>query len=194
MSSISENRPSSHRSLLENVISLYLLQGLNYLIPMAVLPYLIRVLGLETFGLVVFSQAFAQYFVILTDYGFNFSATRYIAKHRASIKDVNAMFWQIYILKLIFLLLGIFVLVALVHFVPRLHRNYPYLLWAYLAVLGNVLFPQWYFQGIEKMRYISVCSCSCCVGSPSSRWCIGGDPAIWWDGHFRRAWLLHRSA
>lgn len=158
MSSTLGNGPSSRRRLIENAFSLYLLQGLNYLIPMAVLPYLIRVLGVNIYGLVAFSQAFAQYFVIFTDYGFNFSATRYVAKHRDSARDVSEMFWQIYILKFAFLLAGILILGALTLIVPRFHHDYPYFLWAYLMVLGNVLFPQWYFQGVEKMKYISLCT------------------------------------
>lgn len=158
MSSILRNRPSSRGRLFENLFSLYLLQGLNYLIPMAVLPYLIRVLGVEVYGLVAFSQAFAQYFIIFTDYGFNFSATRYIAKHRDSSRDICEMFWQVYILKFGLLVVGIFILGALTLIVPRLRHDYSYFLWAYLAVLGTVLFPQWYFQGVEKMRYISICT------------------------------------
>ena len=158
MSSTPTNRPSSRRRLIENLFSLYLLQGLNYLIPMAVLPYLIRVLGVEVYGLVAFSQAFALYFVLFTDYGFNYSATRFIAKHKDCPQDICEMFWRVYILKFGFLVIGIFVLGVLTLVVPRFRHDSPYFLWAYLAVLGNVLFPQWYFQGVEKMKYISVCT------------------------------------
>jgi len=71
----SENTRQGDRSrLADNVISLYVLQGLNYLIPIAVLPYLVRVLGLDMYGLMAFAQSFAQYFTILTDYGFGFSS------------------------------------------------------------------------------------------------------------------------
>jgi PST family polysaccharide transporter len=146
-----------HRGrLVDNLISLYLLQGLNYLLPMAVLPYLVRVLGMETYGLVAFSQAFAQYFIILTDYGFNFSATRFVAQHREDRRAVRAMFWQILVLKTGLMFLGLGILWGMVLAVPRVRHDTPYLLLAFIAVAGNVLFPQWYFQGIEKMRYISV--------------------------------------
>lgn len=147
---------SSRGRLIDNFLSLYLLQGLNYLIPMAVFPYLIRVLGVGTYGLVAFSQAFAQYFVVLTDYGFNFSATRYIAKHREDSDEIRSMFWQVLIIKASLGVLGVVILLAVVLLVPRFRLDAPFFLWAYLYVVGTILFPQWYFQGIEKMRYISI--------------------------------------
>jgi len=144
--------------LYENIVSLYILQGLNYLIPIAVLPYLIRVLGIDTYGLVAFSQAFAQYFVVLTDYGFNLSATRYIAQYRAERDKIKSMFWQVMVLKLILMLVGMAILLGIVTTVPRFRHDIWFFLVAYLAVIGNVAFPQWYFQGMEKMRYISLFS------------------------------------
>lgn len=147
---------SARSRLLDNLLSLYLLQGLNYLIPLAVLPYLIRVLGVSGYGLVAFSQAFAQYFTILTDYGFNLSATRYIAVHKHDVTKIRSMFWQVLLIKLILGVVGFIILLAFTLSLKRFSRDAGCFLWAYLAVLGNVLFPQWYFLGTEKMRYISI--------------------------------------
>jgi PST family polysaccharide transporter len=144
------------KQLIDNIMSLYLLQGMNYIIPMAVLPYLVRTLGMEVYGLVAFSQAFAQYFIMLTDYGFNLSATRYVARHRDDLDAIRSMYWQVLILKAGLMLLGLVILTITSTAIPQLRRDAAYFLLAYLAVAGNVLFPQWYFQGIEKMRYISV--------------------------------------
>lgn len=74
----------TRQKLISNVAWLYALQGLNYVLPLAVLPYLVRVLGVERYGLLAFAQAFAQYFVILADYGFNLSATKQIARRRGN--------------------------------------------------------------------------------------------------------------
>lgn len=149
-------RDGHKKQLVDNIVSLYLLQGMNYLIPLAVLPYLVRVLGMDIYGLVAFSQAFAQYFVILTDYGFNLSATRFISQHRGDLPTIRDMFWQVLLLKTGLMLLGLAVLLSLALFIPHLRQDAPYFIVAFLAVAGNVLFPQWYFQGIEKMRYISI--------------------------------------
>ena len=78
--------------ILRNFLSLSSLQGINYLLPLIILPYLIRVIGPAKFGLIAFAQAFVQYFMILTDYGFSLSATRKISLCRADKKEVCAIF------------------------------------------------------------------------------------------------------
>ena len=65
--------------LFENFVSLGIIQGLNYLLPLITIPFLFNQLGTEKYGLVNFTFAFIQYFIILTDFGFGLSGTRYIA-------------------------------------------------------------------------------------------------------------------
>ncbi|MGA1983125.1 MAG: flippase [Acidobacteriaceae bacterium] len=152
----SEQGGSSRGRLTENILSLYILQGLNYVVPMAVLPYLVRVLGMEMYGLVAFAQSFAQYFTLFTDYGFNFSATRSIARQRDDSKAVSKILCSVLLIKLALMFVGAVILLAIVATVPRFHQSSGFFIAAYLAVAGNVLFPTSYFQGMEKMRYISV--------------------------------------
>lgn len=66
------------RILLENFASLSVLQVVGCILTLITVPYLVRVLGPEKFGLITFAQAFITYLIILTDYGFNLSATRKI--------------------------------------------------------------------------------------------------------------------
>ncbi len=137
---------------------LYSLQGLNYLVPLAVLPYLVRILGVERYGLIAFAQAFAQYFVILTDNGFNMSATRRIAVIRDNPEEVSRLYWSVILIKSGLMFIGVVVAALLVATVPRFRSNAELYAIAYVAVLGSVLFPVWLFQGMEQMRYISVVS------------------------------------
>jgi len=144
-----------HNRLTESIVSLYLLQGVNYVLALAVLPYLIRVLGMEKFGLVAFAQSIAQYFTLFTDYGFNFTATRAIARNRDDSEAVSRIFSTVFVVKFILMMLGILVMTLAVATVPRLREHTIFFFVAYVAVAGNALFPTWYFQGTEQMRFIS---------------------------------------
>lgn len=144
------------RKLLDNVASLYLLQGTNYVVPLAVLPYLVRVLGIEVYGLIAFVQSFVQYFSVLTDYGFNFTATRSIAKNRTDCSEVAGIFCRVMAIKTVLALIAAAMLFSLTLLVERFRGDFAFFAIGFIAVVGNLLFPVWYFQGMEEMRYISI--------------------------------------
>lgn len=140
------------------MVWLYALLGLNYLIPLAVLPYLVRVLGIERYGLLAFAQAVAGYFVIFTDYGFNLSATKQVARLQNDREQVARVFWSVMTIKIAFMVVGVVLLAIVVAVVPRFRPDAVVYGLAYAAVIGTVLFPVWLFQGMEEMRHISVVS------------------------------------
>lgn len=142
--------------VVQNIISLFILQGANYLLPLFTLPYLMRVLGVEKFGLIAFAQAFMQYFIILTDYGFNLTATQQIARNRQNDLQVNQILSSVMIVKLLLSLISWIIMNSIVIMVPHFHSQILLYNVVFITVLGNVLFPIWYFQGLEKMKYITI--------------------------------------
>src|SRR5579864_6558857 len=66
----------------QNALGLYAVQFAGYVIPLFTIPYLARVLRPQGFGLVVFAQSFALWASLVVEYGFNFSATRDVARSR----------------------------------------------------------------------------------------------------------------
>ncbi|MBB6176102.1 PST family polysaccharide transporter [Anoxybacillus tengchongensis] len=146
---------SDKKRLFENFLSLATLQGLNYILPLLTLPYLVRVLGPENYGLVAFAQSFVQFFVIFVDYGFNLSATNQIAVYRENREKVQRIFSTVITIKVFFTVISFVVLCLLVFLLPKFAEHKSIYVITFGMVVGNVLFPVWFFQGMERMRYIT---------------------------------------
>lgn len=145
-----------NKTLFENFISLSLLQGLDYIFPLITLPYLVRVLGPEKYGLTAFAAALVGYFMIITNYGFNYSAVRDIAIAREDEKKTSTVFMSVMIIKIFLLLLSLIIFLGIVLSFQKFRAELPLFLFSFLAVAGNVAFPVWFFQGMEKMKYITI--------------------------------------
>ena len=144
------------KRLIENFFSLAVLQGVTYILPLLTVPYLMRVLGPEKFGLIAFAQAFIQYFVIITDYGFDLSTTREISINRNNEKKVQEIVSSVFIIKIILMFISLSVLCTVIFLVPQFRTEWPIYIFTFGMVLGNIMFPTWFFQGMENMKYITM--------------------------------------
>lgn len=149
-------RNEDNKILLSSFISLSALQGVNLILPLILLPYLVRTLGMELYGLIAFSTAFVFYFQVITDYGFNLTATREIALHRNNQPKIIEIYNSVMIIKS-FLLIACFIIMTIIVFSFKILRdNYEIYYLTYGIVIGNVLLPTWLFQGMEKMEYMTI--------------------------------------
>jgi PST family polysaccharide transporter len=149
-------RSEEYRVLAENFLSLSTLQVLVYIIPFITLPYLTRVLGVYNYGLVNFAIAFNTYFIIITDYGFNLSAVREISVNREDPHRVSEIFSSVMLIKGILATLSFCILLLVILNIPRFSVNWQVYIFAFGLVIGNVIFPTWFYQGMERMKYITV--------------------------------------
>ena len=147
-----------NRILFKNFSSLSLLQISQYIFPIITFPYLVRVLNPSGYGLVAFATAFVGYFTVLTDYGFNLSATRSISINRSDKDKVSKIFNSVLTVKLILFIVSIFIVIPIVFGFSKFSKDYEIYLISFLGVLGTTIFPVWFFQGVEKMSYISAIS------------------------------------
>ncbi len=146
---------SDKRVLIENTISIAITQILTYVMPLISLPYLSRVLGVEKFGLVFWAQACIQYFMLITEYGFNWSASREISIAKNDQNKISEIFNSVMGVKFILICICFIILSILIFFVPKFHKEWILFYLTFFMVIGNAIYPVWYFQGIEHMKYIT---------------------------------------
>lgn len=133
--------------------SLFTLKGAEYIISFITLPYLLRVLGPDKFGAIAFAQTIMNYGNLFVDYGFNLTAPRDIAKCEKT--DIPQNFAAFYGAKIV-LLMPILFIGAILILLFKDYLDLLLMLCVLPALLGNVLFPVWYFQGIQEMRFITI--------------------------------------
>ena len=76
------NKIKNRKSLVESFLSLSILNGLNVILPLITLPYILRVIGPSYYGIYAFVSVLIQYCLLLNTYGFNFSATKQVSQYR----------------------------------------------------------------------------------------------------------------
>jgi len=140
----------------DNFISLAVLQGINYLVPLIVFPYLVRVLGIEGFGLYSFIFYVVWIGVIISDYGFDLTATRLISIHTKNSVKIDEIFSSVLIIKMFLAFSFLLLLTLLILTIDRFSQNALLYYLAFGFVIGQALFPVWFYQGIENMRYITI--------------------------------------
>ncbi|MDH3532218.1 MAG: oligosaccharide flippase family protein [Gammaproteobacteria bacterium] len=145
-------------SLKQNVVAMYALQTANYLIPLATLPYLIRVLGAEQYGAIAVAYAATFFMVLFVDAGFNTLAIRRLARPGIGLARIAEIYSATQIIKVAQCAAMFLVLCALVLFVPEIGTAWQVYLATFPIVIGSLLFPTWLFQGLEIMHVTTLCS------------------------------------
>lgn len=148
---------NKYKIILSNFSYLSLLELLGLFFPLITYPYLINVLGKDTYGAIVMAQSIAAYFVIIVNFGFNVSATKDISENREKTEILSNIVSTVFLLKT-----WIFILICIPYVSIICYTDITSYKLLYIFSLGlciqEMYFPTWFFQGIEKMRYITLVS------------------------------------
>ena len=142
--------------MLENFLSLSLLQVVGYIFPLVTLPYLARVIGVEGFGEISFAASIVAYFEAITVFGFNYTAVREIAKIRNDLNAVSVIFSNVFFAKLFLMVISFCIFLIIVYSFPFLYKRRVVMWFTFLYIPGHIMFPDWLFQALEKMKYITI--------------------------------------
>lgn len=146
------------KRLLANFASLIVLRGFQFLIPLITLPYLVRTIGLEKFGLINFALSLGMYFGAIIQFGFGITATREIARHREDPTKLAQIYSATLTASILLALVSAVLFSLIVLSFDKFNSYLNLYLFTLAFVVFQSLFPIWFFQGMEKMKYITFLS------------------------------------
>lgn len=145
----------NNKKVMENYFFMTVLQLLNSFFYLLIYPYLIRVLGSENYGMFVFATSLSSYCLFFLNFGFDLPATKFVAENNGSKIELSKVLSSLFTAKsILFLILVIFFSVSI--FINDFLNNHKELyLVVFISIYSYVLFPQWFFQGIQNMKIVT---------------------------------------
>jgi len=145
----------NNKVVIENYFFMTVLQVLNSLFYLLIYPFLIRTLGAEGYGLYVFAFSIATYFITFVGFGFDMPAVKSIAQNsNNSVVKTNTLSC-VFTAKIYLEILSVIVFSVVIFSIPNLRTHWLIFYICFLQSFTNIFFPQWYFQGIQRMRVVT---------------------------------------
>ena len=137
-----------------NSLFLFAIQGLNYVFPFLVLPYLLTILSGESFGIYTFSLTTIQFVTTIVDFGFTISISKKIASYGDDFERISKKYWLIITTQLLIYIFLVGTVFFLTMILPYLEVYKTGILIGLISILGYIFFPQWLFLGMNLSSLI----------------------------------------
>lgn len=143
------------KRLIENILSLSLLNGINMVIPLVTLPYLIKTIGIASYGAYSIVYAMIQYAILFSSYGFGYSTTQQIAQNRDNIDLITRTFNAVIVARISIAFI-ICIIMACICICVYSEDYFLMFIFGTGMIIGDILNPTWLYQGMEKMRFMTI--------------------------------------
>ena len=128
----------------------------GYVFPLITYPYVSRVLGVSNIGICDFVDSIINFFVIFAQLGIRSYGVREIARCKGDPVRRNEVFNNLFFLNIVTFLMATVVLVVCTFTVPTMVAYKPFLLVGCLKLVFSLFLIEWFFQGIEDFKYITI--------------------------------------
>lgn len=146
----------NHKIIVKNAGYLTAIEVIRMFLPFVALPYVIRTIGGERYGTIAFAQTIISYFVIFINFGMDVSAVKEVSVYRDNKEQLNMVVSTVLLLKSFLFLVALAVLLVGIVFIPYLQEERLLYLFVFMSCFSEILFPVWFYQGIEKMQYLTL--------------------------------------
>lgn len=148
----------SRKRTLVNFLSLSILQIGNYVLPMITLPIISRVIGPGNYGAVNYAFAFAGYFILFINAGFDLYGTRQIIGYKGDKEKIQRLFSRITFAKLYLTLVATVIFLVCLFSIRQLREEALVNIFTYIMCLGWIVNPSWLYNGMQDSRRYAVFS------------------------------------
>jgi PST family polysaccharide transporter len=131
------------------------LQVANVLIGILLFPYLIRTLGKDAYGTFVFIASNINLIGLFVSFGFDFPALKKISLNPENKEEKSKTVSEVMTAKLLMFVAGAILLSVAITTIPFVKANALLYFIIYITSLGPILMPYWYFQGIQKIKFVT---------------------------------------
>lgn len=145
-----------YRQVIENFFSLSVLNAVNIVLQLVTLPYILGVVGKANYGIYAYVFMVIQYIILFSTYGFNYSATKQISQLRDDNSAVTRIYNAVIGCKTLIALVLVVAVVACSRWVFEESIGFEMFLLGIGMILGDIMNPVWLFQGMEKMKYMTL--------------------------------------
>ena len=146
----------SQKSIKKNFIYNFILTFTNMIFPILISPYLSRVLGATNIGKVNYATSIVNWFIIFASWGVPRYGMREIARNRDDKENMSNIFWNLIIIQAIFTVIVGSIYIFIILSVDRFREEISLHLLMILTIILNIFSIDWFYQGIEEYKYISV--------------------------------------
>lgn len=142
-----------NRTLVQNTSYIAILQGFNVIAPLITYPYLVRVIGRDMYGVFITAQVLVSYISLFVVWGSDSVCAKYISIYRDDKQKLSEIFSSVFVGRAVVWLIGLAVFLLIVLLTPTYRESSLIFTLTYGMAIYDVLFPQYLFQGLEKMKY-----------------------------------------
>lgn len=119
------------------------------LVPLITMPYIARVLGPTGVGINSFTNSNTQYFILIGSIGVSLYGNRQIAYYRDDKAKTSQIFWEVFLMRMITILVALAVFFIFLGFEKSYHQAY---LMQAILIVAAAFDISWFFMGFENFK------------------------------------------
>ena len=149
---------NDRKVILGNIFFLALLQVVNYVFPLLSWPIMSNALGLSDFGVLLILLSICGIANMFTDFGFDLSATYSVSKNIKDKSYIDSLLSNVFFIKSLLSIVVILCSFLYIYTQISIYSSinaYTYLIISLIIVSQSCQYI-WFFQGVEKMKYITL--------------------------------------